>query len=369
VKPDLATTYDDDDDEKNRTSTDSSPLPIDDPFKLENDDEPKENIDDCDSKEGGASLSKRALKRLKKKEIWMANKGQRRAAERERRKRRAAADKQKRIDDPENAPSETFHQFRKKLKKNRMSTSSCRVSVVIDCDWENLMDIKDIQKLAKQIQYSYTTNRRLDNPLQFFVTGLKQGSMLKRKLDNDYAGYTNWDVYFKSESYDQCFEKEKIVYLTSESENTLDKLEEDKVYIIGGLVDHNQHKGVCHSSAVERGFAHARLPIDEFMDMKTRKVLTVNHVFDILASASNGNNWKDAFVSAIPSRKGAVAKEEEEGGDAAKTNEGGGRDDDDDEKDDNEDEGREDDGDGRADEVGEDEELDEDVKDDLAERR
>ena len=83
------------------------------------------------------------------------------------------------------------------LQKNRMSTSSCRVSVVIDCDWENLMDIKDIQKLAKQIQYSYTTNRRLDNPLQFFVTGLKQGSMLKRKLDNDYAGYTNWDVYFK----------------------------------------------------------------------------------------------------------------------------------------------------------------------------
>ena len=46
--------------------------------------------------------------------------------------------------------------------------------------------------------------------------------------------------------------------------------------------------------------------------MKTRKVLTVNHVFDILASASTGADWKDAFLAAIPSRKGAVVKGEEE---------------------------------------------------------
>ena len=69
--------------------------------------------------------------------------------------------------------------------------------------------------------------------------------------------------------------------------------------------------GVCHSTAIKRGISHARLPIDEFLEMKTRKVLTVNHVFDILASASSGKSWKDAFITAIPSRKGAVAKEED----------------------------------------------------------
>ena len=78
-----------------------------------------------------------------------------------------------------------------------MSTSSCRVSVVIDCNWEHLMELKDVQKLAKQIQYAYTTNRRLAEPLQFIVTSLREGSMLKEKLDKDYAGYKNWDVYFK----------------------------------------------------------------------------------------------------------------------------------------------------------------------------
>ena len=63
-----------------------------------------------------------------------------------------------------------------------------------------------------------------------------------------------------------------------------------------------------HKLAVDKGVAHARLPIDEFIKMKTRKVLTVDHVFSILASVTAGKSWRDSFLKVLPDRKGIEVK-------------------------------------------------------------
>lgn len=96
-------------------------------------------------------------------------------------------------------------------------------------------------KVVKQILRVYTENRRSKAPMQLHLTNFK-GRCKEEMAKHD--GYHNWDINFHSDDYLDIFPKEKLVYLTSESNNVIETLKEDKIYIIGGLVDHNSHKVV-----------------------------------------------------------------------------------------------------------------------------
>ena len=64
--------------------------------------------------------------------------------------------------------------------------------------------------------------------------------------------------------------------MTSEAKDVLESIEEDKVYIVGGLVDHNRLKGITYEKAKQQGIATAQLPISDHIRVSGRKVLTVN---------------------------------------------------------------------------------------------
>ncbi|KAL0970333.1 hypothetical protein UPYG_G00240570 [Umbra pygmaea] len=167
------------------------------------------------------------------------------------------------------------------------------------------MMFKDVRKLHKQIQRCYAVNRRAVHPVQFYLTSL--GGQLKQNMDKTDEGWVNWkEITVKTEAYHEVMPKEELVYLTSDSPNVLTELDESKAYVIGGLVDHNHHKGITFERAKEFGINHAQLPLNSFVKMNSRKVLAVNHVFEIMLKYLEKKDWQEAFFSVLPLRKGAT---------------------------------------------------------------
>ncbi|KIW75133.1 hypothetical protein Z517_11905 [Fonsecaea pedrosoi CBS 271.37] len=106
----------------------------------------------------------------------------------------------------------------------------------------------------------------------------------------------------------------EVIYLTSDSPDTLTTLSPYSTYIVGGLVDKNRHKGICYKTARERGIKTAKLPIGEYLEMTSRKVLATNHVVEILLRYLEEEDWGKAFLRVIPKRKGGRLRGENAGG-------------------------------------------------------
>ncbi|KAK9746002.1 tRNA (Guanine-1)-methyltransferase [Popillia japonica] len=237
-----------------------------------------------------SKLTKRQLKKYRRMLQWNKSKKEKRAKERLRLKSKKKFARKNNID---LGPS------RKQLKRCTMENSPCKTTVVIDLSFDDLMIDKDMGKVIKQILRIYTENRRSMTPMQLYITNFNGRSKLEMEKHN---GYEHWDINFHSENYLDIFPKEKLVYLTSESDNDIMELSQDKVYIIGGLVDHNAHKGLCYKTALEQGIGHGRLPITEYFFTKHRKVFTINQVFEILLRVSEGKSFKCAFELVLPKR-------------------------------------------------------------------
>ncbi|KAH0036182.1 hypothetical protein KCU78_g1915, partial [Aureobasidium melanogenum] len=100
----------------------------------------------------------------------------------------------------------------------------------------------------------------------------------------------------------------ETIYLSADSDYTLTELKPFSTYIIGGLVDKNREKGICATRAAAAGVKTARLPIGDYLAMASRKVLTTNHVHEIMLKWLECGDWGEAFMKVIPKRKGGQLK-------------------------------------------------------------
>ncbi len=293
-----------------------------------------------------SNLSKNQLKKLRKKQEWEAGREDRKIirkqkAQEKKARKRAAKDsnsdgltstKGDVLEAAENATSN--HKGPK-----RVSNTLLPITLIIDCGFDDLMHDTERTSLSSQITRSYSDNYRARYRAHLAVSSF--GGKLRRRFDTLlHQHYKNWKgVRVLEEDYVEAAERAKewmsganggklagtfaadaqgassqsaeelqkqaeVVYLTSDSENTLDRLKPYSTYIIGGLVDKNRHKGICYKSACDRGIKTAKLPIDEYMEMQSRFVLATNHVVEIMVRWLECGDWGEAFLKVMPKRKG-----------------------------------------------------------------
>jgi tRNA (guanine9-N1)-methyltransferase len=263
----------------------------------------------------GNPLSKKGLKRKLKFE--RAKDYRRQRKEQKKAKRRAEAiaagrdlEEEQRFLEERTKEGGKAKERRQEEWRQRTQGLKSRFGICIDCPYEKKMTQKEYNSLAQQIRYSYAQNKRSPNPCQIYASHLtgETRALLARE-----AGFPdNWN----SRAF-ECSEvsvvemmqqhgksKEQLVYLTSDSTNELKQLNDDHVYIIGGIVDRNRLKREAISYAEQLDIPTARLPIDEYIKLSATKVLTCNHVLEILLKyRERGNDWKQAMLDVLPQRK------------------------------------------------------------------
>ncbi|CAA2987955.1 Hypothetical predicted protein [Olea europaea subsp. europaea] len=265
-------------------------------------------------------MSKNAKKKLLKQQRYEAKKAEKKAFEKEQKKREVER-KRKEWDEKLASLSqeerEKLIEERKELRKERMEkrseererkieklneAKSNGQNVVIDLEFMHLMNSSELNSLVQQIMYCYAVNSRCASPAHLWLTSCvgEMQNHLQRL-----PGYDKWVIEKEDRSYIEAFQdqKEKLVYLTADSENVLNELDPKALYIIGGLVDRNRWKGITMKKAEEQGIQTAKLPIGDYLKMSSSQVLTVNQVVEIILKFLEAKDWKNSFFRVIPQRK------------------------------------------------------------------
>jgi tRNA (guanine9-N1)-methyltransferase len=216
------------------------------------------------------------------------------------------------------------------------------VTFIFDCNFDDLMTENEIKSLASQITRCYSDNtkapfrvhlavaslggrlqERFDGPLEkqymawkgckFFQEDFAEVSKMAEKwMQEPVRGGKIVGALSQTHDDNPLEPKGEVIYLSSDSDNTIERLEPYNTYIIGGLVDRNRHKGICYKSAMDKGIKTAKLPIGEFLQMNSRYVLTTNHVNEIMLQWLELGDWGEAFMKVIPKRKGGSLKHQDQ---------------------------------------------------------
>lgn len=290
------------------------------------------------TEESTPKMSKNQLKKLRRRAKWEDERDIRKAKRKDlalkKRDRRYEEIKEARANGGDEAVKALKKQWggaRTKFRRSKLLP----LTIVVDCGYDELMNPKERISLSSQLTRIYSDNSR--SPWRGNLIFSTFDKLLKERFDTTLCSHKLWKgIQFIPDDFVQAAENAKghmasprggrlvgpfekypdakpedgeVIYLSSDSENTLTELKPYCTYIVGGLVDKNRYKAVCYKNAVGKGVKTAKLPISDYIKMTDRSVLTTNHVVDIMLKWLELGDWGEAFMKVLPPRKGGKLKE------------------------------------------------------------
>ncbi|KAM6186942.1 tRNA methyltransferase 10 homolog B [Sarcoramphus papa] len=257
-------------------------------------------------REGGAAGCSRNVQRKQRRwERVLAAKRRKRRQERERNRARRA-------ERPGSASRGGGRAPATLTKERLLEARASGPWLCVDLGVADRMTQKETSRLASQIRRLYGANRRAEKPFWLCLTEFVVGSLIYEECFRMNDGFSNYLMDTTQESYLDLFPLDAIVYLTPDSENVLEDIDPNKVYVLGGLVDESIHKKLTLQRAQEQSLQTARLPIREYM-VKTvntknyhSETLAINQVFDVLSTYYETRSWPAALKAGVSSGKGYV---------------------------------------------------------------
>uniref|UniRef100_A0A1I8AFR4 SAM-dependent MTase TRM10-type domain-containing protein n=1 Tax=Steinernema glaseri TaxID=37863 RepID=A0A1I8AFR4_9BILA len=186
-----------------------------------------------------------------------------------------------------------------------------RLSVCIDLAFCSAMNSKERGKLIRQLGRVWGLQKRYPG---LATTLVNLEDSVKTEGERIVSGFGSFSWKTTSERLEDVQSTSSLVYLSPDAEmEPLMAVEEEAVYVIGGLVDESGKGSMSREKAEALGVRCRRLPIPEFMTKTSsgtfNVMLTINQVVEILCRFATSGDWTDALEPVVPARTGyTVAK-------------------------------------------------------------
>ena len=205
--------------------------------------------------------------------------------------------------------------LKEKEKQDLVQAYNSNFIICFDLNFNSYMDLKEQKSLSAQLALCYNINKHNKKKINFYFTNMTK-DLMEQLNKNDAE---KWKVHYSNSPFylidDLIKLKKEFVYLSPDAEEELDDVSEDKIYIIGGIVDRtviqnlsmNRVNGIKNDNSCDIKIVTKKLPLLKYIKDVKNTVLNINTVVEILSLYSDldkdKKDWKTVFEQALPKRK------------------------------------------------------------------